>query len=76
MYLKNIFIAFDQFVGAFIPGSYPDETISSRAFRENWKAQSFINKIFNDPKHCEDSYWSEVTGRQLFNKDSYGNNAK
>lgn len=67
-YLKTILIAFDQFAGAFIPGAYADETISSRAFREDWRAQKFINWLFSDPRHCEDSYWSEVNGRQQFKR--------
>jgi hypothetical protein len=62
-YVFTILLAFDQFVGAFIPGAYPDETISSRAFREDWRFQSFINFLFCDKKHCEDSYWAEVNGR-------------
>ena len=68
MYIKGILIAFDQLVGAFIPGAYPDETISSRAYRENWKSQVFINMLFRDPKHCEDSYWNEVNNRQSFER--------
>ena len=67
-YLRNIAIALDQLVGSFIPGAYPDETISSRAFRENWKIQSIINWIFRDPLHCEDSYWSEINQRQNFTR--------
>ena len=67
-YLRNIAIALDQFVGSFIPGAYPDETISSRAFRENWKIEGLINFIFQDIRHCEDSYWSEVNQRQNFTR--------
>ncbi len=69
-YIKTIVIALDQLAGAFIPGAYADETISSRAFREDWKSQKAINWLFNDPHHCEDSYWSEVNGRQNFKRDS------
>lgn len=65
-YIKTILISFDQFIGSFIPGAYADETISSRAFREQWAIESFINIIFRDPKHCEDSYWSEFKNRQNF----------
>lgn len=65
-YVKTILIAFDQFVGAFIPGAYADETISSRAYREGWESQRAINWLFSDPKHCEESYWAEVRGRQNF----------
>lgn len=68
-YIRNILLAFDQFAGSFIPKSYPDESISSRAYREDWELQELINWLFNDPKHCEDSYWSEVNNRQNFPKD-------
>lgn len=64
-YMRNILIALDQFVGAFIPNSYPDETISSRAYREGWAIEPFINFVFQNPKHCEDSYWSEVNRRHM-----------
>ena len=44
-YIKTILISFDQFIGSFIPGAYADESISSRAFREQWAIESFINII-------------------------------
>ena len=66
MYVKNLLIALDQFVGAFVPGSFPDETISSRAYREGWRIQPIINFLFGDKMHCEDSYWAEVNRRQSF----------
>ena len=47
-YIKTILISFDQFIGSFIPGAYADETISSRAFREQWAIESFINIIFRE----------------------------
>ena len=65
-YIKNILISFDQFAGSFIPNSYPDETISSRAFRENWRVQKYINYMFKDPMHCEDAYWSEINRKHNF----------
>ena len=65
-YIKTILISFDQFIGSFIPGAYADESISSRAFREQWVIEAAINAIFNDTNHCEDSYWSEVNNRQNF----------
>ena len=68
-YFKNILIALDQFAGAFVPGSYPDETISSRAYRENWSIAPVINFLFDDANHCRDSYWSEVNSRQNFPKE-------
>ena len=59
-YLLNIAISFDQFAGSFIPGSYPDETISARCYRERWKtAEKLVNTLFRDPNHCKDAYLSE-----------------
>jgi hypothetical protein len=59
-YLLNIAISFDQFAGSFIPGSYPDETISARCYRQQWRrAERFVNALFNDPNHCRNAYLSE-----------------
>ena len=68
-YLQNILIALDQFIGSLLPGSYPFETISSRAFREGWAIEKLINKVFFwDENHCEESYWSGIRSRQDFLK--------
>lgn len=65
MSLKQIGIAIDQLANA-IAGGMADETISARAHREQWPlAEKLINKIFNDPNHCRDSYDSEVLRAQL-----------
>lgn len=66
-YLLTIFNSFDIFLGSFIPGAYEFETISSRAFRESWKIEKFIDLIvFWEEKHCEASYWSGVNKRNAF----------
>ena len=65
-YIKTVLIGLDQFIGSFIPGAYADETISSRAFRENWAIEPIINFLARNPLHCEESYWSEVNNRQNF----------
>ena len=66
-YFKTILISFDIFLGSFIPGAYEYETISSRAFRENWRVESFINTLFFwEEDHCENSYWSGVSKRNSF----------
>lgn len=66
-YLKTIMKALDVFAGAFIPGAYYYETISSRAFRENWAAVKLIDMIFFwDDNHCEESYWNGVKERNDF----------
>lgn len=68
-YWLGIFLAIDQFMNTVFFG-YPDETISSRAFRCNdkkiWRiAEQFINTLFwfdtqGDIKHCELAYYGEV----------------
>lgn len=69
-YLKNVLIGIDQLVNTFFAG-YPDETLSSRAYR--WHRDKIhlypmqiIDTLFfmdTDPltgkKHCELSYISE-----------------
>lgn len=63
-YLLNILISGDQFIGAFIPGSYPDETISARCYREQWTwAMRIVNAMFFDRNHCKDAYESERNRR-------------
>lgn len=64
-YLRNILISADQFLGSFVPGSFPDETISARAHRQGWRrTERLINKLFQDDRHCADSYQSELESRQ------------
>ena len=66
-YLLTILNSFDIFLGSFIPGAYEFETISSRAFREGWKIEFLIDKVFFwEEKHCESSYWSGVNKRDSF----------
>ena len=69
---KAILIALDQLLNTIFLG-WPDETISSRAWRwekdgiRSWprKVIDRIALLFNDPNHCQDSYKSERLGRQL-----------
>jgi hypothetical protein len=64
-YVLSILIAVDQLANAII-GGWPDETISSRAHREEWKkAEKFIDTLFwfdkqGDIGHCELSYLGEL----------------
>jgi hypothetical protein len=68
----HVAIALDQLVNALFCG-WPDETISSRAWR--WKQDGIrawpcwlldrIAALFGDLSHCEESYRSERTGRYL-----------
>ena len=71
-YGKALLIALDQFLNA-LCGGWPDETISSRAWRwelsgsRSWprKLIDGLALIFGDRDHCRESYESERLGRQL-----------
>jgi hypothetical protein len=70
---RNILIALDQLANAVL-GGWPDETLSSRAYRwhtsgkRHWPRtwiDAIALRIFRDPDHCRVSYESERAGRQL-----------
>ena len=67
---KRILIALDQLVNAVFNG-WPDETISSRAWRwerngkRAWPRKLIDAVFFFDRDHCRESYESERLGRQL-----------
>jgi hypothetical protein len=69
-YLKNVLIAIDQLINTLI-GGYPDETLSSHAYRmdmkgiRKWPRKLIDTLLFFDKNHCEDSFTSERIGRQL-----------
>lgn len=69
-YWKKVLIAVDQLANALLAG-WPDETMSSRAWR--WEQDGvrvwprrFIDRLFFwEQDHCYQSYLSEREGRQL-----------
>lgn len=69
-YGKAMMIAIDQFVNALF-GGWPDETISSRAWRweqdgtRSWPRKLIDALFFMEKEHCRHSYISEREGRQL-----------
>ena len=77
-YGKQLLIAIDQLVNAII-GGWADETLSSRAYRSDWRTtERIINLLFWWDKqtstigtptvtkyHCELSYLSEMKRLQL-----------
>lgn len=71
-YVLNILIAFDQFVVT-IFGGWPDETISSYAYRLYWQKKiaglilyPAINKLFFwQENHCRNAYIAERSRTQL-----------
>ena len=71
-YGRSVLIALDQLVNA-LCGGWPDETISSRAWRwelagvRSWPRRviDMAARLFGDREHCRESYESERLGRQL-----------
>lgn len=71
-YWKSVFIALDQLLNA-LCGGWPDETISSRAWRwhvsgvRSWPCRVIdaVAWVFRDYDHCRESFESERQGRQL-----------
>ena len=71
-YGKAVLVALDQLVNA-LCGGWPDETISSRAWRlelagkGSWPRRviDLAARLFGDRDHCRESYESERLGRQL-----------
>lgn len=75
-YVKNLLVAVDQLVNTLL-GGWPDETLSSRAFRWNrdglrhWPCRTIDLLFFWDrnnatgQRHCELSYKSETDRLQL-----------
>lgn len=63
-YLNNILIGFDQLIHTLIGGK-PDETISARAYREQWFLRHIINALFFDSNHCLEAYKSEKARKHL-----------
>ena len=69
-YFIQLALGFDQLLNTILAG-YADETLSSRAYRCNWKtrwhiAQTIIDTIFFwQTEHCFNAYLSEVQRKQL-----------
>ena len=70
-YITNVLIGFDQFINTIFLG-FPDETISSRAWRckdanSFWSVMhSLINKLFFFQKdHCHKAYLAELERKQI-----------
>ena len=57
--VKQILIAVDQLANTLI-GGWADETLSARAWREQWRIRPLIDTVFFfDPDHCRASFESE-----------------
>ena len=63
--MRQVLIAIDQLLNTLV-GGYADETISARAHRNGWKrTERFIDWLFRDPNHCQDSYNHELLRSHL-----------
>lgn len=69
-YGRSVLIALDQLVNT-LAGGWPDETLSSRAWRWTlagvrlWPCKAIDTLFFWETDHCRESYESERLGRQL-----------
>ena len=67
---RSVLIAVDQLVNTLL-GGWPDETLSSRAWRwhvagvRSWPCTLIDRLFFWEHNHCFASYVSEREGRQL-----------
>ena len=60
-WLKNILIGLDETANAILRGS-PGETISARAWREQWRIVPLLDTLFwFDPDHCRTSFEARFT---------------
>lgn len=65
MYFHNLIVAIDQFANTLL-GGYPDETLSSHAYRSHgrslfWQCMyTVINFLMRDPQHCDKAYLKEI----------------
>lgn len=72
-YLLNVAIAVDQLTNAII-GGHPDETLSSRCYRNSQKywyakvGRVILDLLFRPfgKNHCEQAYKSELNGSHNF----------
>jgi hypothetical protein len=71
LYFLHILISLDQ-LGTTLVGGYPDETLSSYAYRLNLQGKRgglifmpLINWMFRNPNHCYLAYQEEVQNLQL-----------
>ena len=67
---RSVLIALDQLVNAILAG-WPDETLSSRAWRwekngvRSWPRRLIDALFFREKAHCRNAYLSEKARRQL-----------
>ena len=66
MSVKQVLVALDQLGNVVLFDGWADETISARAYRENWPSMKYIDKLFFwEEDHCKQSFYSEMRRMQL-----------
>lgn len=64
-YSKKVLIALDRLINVLFGGRV-GETLSSRAWREQWKTRALIDSLFFWEKdHCEQSYYYDRDNRDF-----------
>lgn len=65
-YWKRVLISIDQLANVVVFDGSPDETLSARAWREQWKIRPWIDRLFFfEADHCQASYEWERDRRDL-----------
>ena len=65
-YTKRVLIGIDQLANVILFNGWPDETLSARAWREQWQLRFLIDGIFFWQRaHCEQSYIWEQARKDL-----------
>ena len=58
-YLNGVTVSLSQLINAVLLGGYPNETVGSRAYREQWRAREYIDRfygLFGDDFHCMNEF--------------------
>lgn len=59
-YLGRVFSAFSQLANAVLLNGHPNESISGRCYREQWRCERLVNSLFFwQQRHCRGAYASD-----------------
>lgn len=69
-YFLRVLVGFNQLVNTLL-GGWPDETLSSRAYRQHLRGRNFLRNFINtlffwQNDHCKLAYEEELDRLQLF----------
>lgn len=68
-YLRRTTLSLSQLVNTVVLRGYPNESIASRAYREQWKAREYIDKIyglFGRDYHCMNEFLEQRIAARRF----------